>query len=220
MFSGHIQGINRKDSRDTKKLRDPPPVGHTGLRQRGTSQPHWRQADTNAHIWFASGAAWGGPAVAVQNAKGISHFRVHWKHWKGEFKKNKAWIALAVLTTTLAGRVALAQTQNGITMGGHIGFVLPLVTHAGGQTINDTADQFSIGLPVGVSPSREAAACMAFDLELVPFINTAPPRQTTLTVHPGLVWNLGHGWGAGARLAFDVNSSDWDLRPSEPQLAH
>jgi hypothetical protein len=127
----------------------------------------------------------------------------------------KACIALAVLATTLAGRVALAQTQdsttNGITIGGHIGFVLPLVTHVGGRTINDTADQFSIGFPVGVT--FKGSGSMAFDLELVPSINTAPPRQTTLTVHPGLVWNLGHGWGAGARLAFDVNSSDWGFTP-------
>jgi hypothetical protein len=36
---------------------------------------------------------------------------------------------------------------------------------------------------------------MAFDFELVPFINTALPRQTSLTIHPVLVWNLGHGWG-------------------------
>jgi hypothetical protein len=50
MFSEQIQGNNRKDARDTKKLRDVPPVGHTGLRQRGTWQPRWRQADTNAHI--------------------------------------------------------------------------------------------------------------------------------------------------------------------------
>jgi hypothetical protein len=68
----------------------------------------------------------------------------------------RTWITLAALAMTLAGRVPLAQaqdntTQNGITMGGHIGFVLPLVTHSGGQTINDTADQFSIGFPVGVT---------------------------------------------------------------------
>jgi hypothetical protein len=140
----------------------------------------------------------------------------------------RTWIVLAALATTIAGGVPLAQAQdntaqngitmNGITMGGHIGFVLPLVTHVGGRTINDTADQFSIGFPVGVT--FKGSGRMAFGLELVPSINTAPPWQTTLTVHPGLVWNLGHGWGAGARLAFDVNSSDWDLRPSEPQLAH
>jgi hypothetical protein len=140
----------------------------------------------------------------------------------------RTWIVLAALATTIAGGVPLAQAQdnttqqaqdnttqngtsNGITMGGHIGFVLPLVTHVGGRTINDTADQFSIGFPVGVT--FKGSGRMAFDLELVPFINTAPPRQTTVLIHPGLVWSLGHGWGAGARLAFDVNSSDWGFTP-------
>ena len=50
----------------------------------------------------------------------------------------KAWIAFAVLAATPAGIVALAQAQEGPTLGGHIGFVLPLVTHVGGRTINDT----------------------------------------------------------------------------------
>jgi hypothetical protein len=108
----------------------------------------------------------------------------------------RAWIVLAAVAVILAGRVTLAQAQNGITMGGHIGFVLPLVTHSGGQTINNTADQFSIGFPVGVT--FKGSGRMAFDLELVPFINTAPLRQTTVLIHPGLVWSLGHGWGAGA----------------------
>src|SRR5258708_40226326 len=107
----------------------------------------------------------------------------------------KGWIALAVLAAAMAAGAPLAQAQNGITMGGHIGFVLPLVTHVGGRTINDTADQFSIGFPVGVT--FKGSGRMAFDLELVPFINTAPPRQTTVLIHPGLVWSLGHGWGAG-----------------------
>ena len=119
----------------------------------------------------------------------------------------KAWIVLAALATTLAGRVPLAHAQDEKTIGGHIGFVLPLVTRTNGQTINDTVDQFSIGFPIGIT--FKGSGRMAFDLELVPFINTAAPRQTSLTVHPGLVWNLGHGWGAGGRLAFDVNSSSW-----------
>ena len=54
--------------------------------------------------------------------------------------------------------------------GGHIGFVLPLVTHSGGQTINDLADQVSIGFPVGITVKGSGRT--AFDLELVPSINT------------------------------------------------
>src|SRR5207249_2257042 len=39
------------------------------------------------------------------------------------------------------------------TVGGHVGFVLPLVTHAAGQTTN-IADNFSIGFPLGVTFNR------------------------------------------------------------------
>src|SRR5260370_36190088 len=117
----------------------------------------------------------------------------------------RAWITLVVLATTVAVRAPLAQAQEGPTVGGHIGFVLPLVTHVGGQTINDTANQFSIGFPVGVT--FKGSGRMAFDLELVPFINTTRPRTNSLTLHPGVVWNLGHGFGAGVRVAFDVNTS-------------
>src|SRR6202011_4038455 len=125
----------------------------------------------------------------------------------------RASIVLAVLATTLAGRAPLAQAQessapqaqpqaqNGPTLGGHIGFVLPLVTHSGGQTTN-LADQFSIGFPVGITVKGSGRT--AFDFELDPFINTTGTRTTTLTVAPGLVWRLGRGWAAGARLAFDV----------------
>ncbi len=69
----------------------------------------------------------------------------------------RAWIVLAVLATTLAGRASLAQEQAQAqaekkpTVGGHIGFVLPLVARSGGQTISDLTDQFSVGLPVGIT---------------------------------------------------------------------
>jgi hypothetical protein len=101
----------------------------------------------------------------------------------------RAWIVLAVLATTLAGRVSLAQAQEqerkGPTLGGHIGFLLPLVTHSGGQTISNLTDQFSVGFPVGITVKGSGRT--AFDLELVPQINTAGQRLTTLTVHPGLI---------------------------------
>ena len=134
------------------------------------------------------------------------------KTLKGEFKgMRRAWTASAVLVMILAGRVALAQTQEDKTMGGHIGFVIPLVTRSGGQTINNTADQFSIGFPVGVT--FKGSGRMAFDLELVPFINTARPRTNSFLFHPGVVWNLGHGWGAGIRAAFNVNEATWGFTP-------
>jgi hypothetical protein len=119
------------------------------------------------------------------------------------------WITRFALVATLAGAVAPAQAQERV--GGHIGFVVPLVTHEGGRTTNDLADSFSIGFPVGITLAGRGP--MAFDLELVPAIHTALPRENSLTVHPGLVWNVGHGFGAGVRAAFDVNSASWGFTP-------
>jgi len=143
----------------------------------------------------------------------------------------RASIVLAVLATTLAGRAPLAQAQDssapqaqaqgssapqaqakkGPTLGGHIGFVLPLVTHSGGQTINNLTEQFAVGFPVGITVKGSGRT--AFDLELVPQINTAGQRLTTLTVHPGLIYSLGHGYGVGGRVAFVVDNATWGFTP-------
>ncbi len=113
---------------------------------------------------------------------------------------------LAVAAAALFTSVASAQT-----VGGHIGVVLPLVTHAGGQTTNDPADNFSIGFPFGVT--FHGTGRTSLDFEFVPFVNTAPPRNTSLTVHPGVVWDVGHHLGVGVRAAFDVNSASYGFTP-------
>jgi hypothetical protein len=58
-----------------------------------------------------------------------------------------------------------AQAKKGPTLGGHIGFVLPLVTHSGGQTTS-LADQPAVGFPVGIT--IKGSGRTAFDLEFVP----------------------------------------------------
>ena len=50
-------------------------------------------------------------------------------------------MAAAALAVSALALAPSAQAQ--VTLGGHVGFVLPLVTHAGGQTTN-LADNFSI----------------------------------------------------------------------------
>jgi hypothetical protein len=111
------------------------------------------------------------------------------------------------MATCFVSAVPATKAQD--SLGGHIGFVLPLVTRAGGQTTT-LSDNFSIGFPVGITV--KGSGRMAFDLELVPDIQDSP-RKVTLTVHPGLVWSLGHGFSAGARLAFDVDSSQFGFTP-------
>lgn len=127
------------------------------------------------------------------------------------------WKQLVVRTKYLAFATSIlaygtftattARAQDGL--GGHIGFVLPLVTHAGGQTTN-LSDNFSIGFPMGITVKGRGK--LAFDLELVPAVQDSP-RQVKLTVHPGLVYGLRHNFAVGARLAFDVNSSQFGFTP-------
>ena len=87
---------------------------------------------------------------------------------------------LAVLLIA-GGMAPPAQAQG--TVGDHVGFVIPWVTHSGGQTTN-IGDNFQIGFPLGVTfhgPSR-----MNLDLEMVPSFSDSP-RSVTLTVDPNLV---------------------------------
>ena len=115
--------------------------------------------------------------------------------------------ATAVGAMLLAGTTAIAGAQTAI--GGHIGFVLPLVTRVGGQTTN-LGDNFSIGFPIGITIKGRGR--MAFDLELVSSIQNQP-RAVALTVHPGVVWGLRHGFGVGGRAAFDINSAQFGFPP-------
>jgi hypothetical protein len=114
------------------------------------------------------------------------------------------WVVVGAL---LMSRVPAAEAQT--NLGGHVGFVLPLVTRAGGDTTT-IADQFSIGFPLGVTFKGKGR--MAYDLELVPGVK-GTPRLTTFTVHPGLVWAVGHDVGVGIRAAFDVNTPQWGFTP-------
>jgi hypothetical protein len=112
---------------------------------------------------------------------------------------------LFVLAALAAPTAASAQD----TLGGHIGVVLPLVTRANGTTTT-IADDFQIGFPMGITVRRSEE--FAFDLEFVPAVQN-DPLHVGLTVHPGVVAGLGGGWGAGVRLAFDVNQASWGFTP-------
>src|SRR5437667_11380396 len=82
-----------------------------------------------------------------------------------------------VMMVVLSG-IPAAEAQ--MTIGGHVGFVLPLVTHAAGQTTT-IAGNFSIGFPLGVTFKRSGH--LAYDLPAVPWDRGAA-RLTTVTVQP------------------------------------
>jgi hypothetical protein len=94
-------------------------------------------------------------------------------------------LRIAALLLCACGIGQAQETQD--RLGGHIGFVLPLVTHAGGQTT--TLDQnFGIELPFGVT--IKGSGRVAFDFEFVPFVQDSP-RNISLTVHPASCMVLG-----------------------------
>src|SRR5258708_13971071 len=113
----------------------------------------------------------------------------------------------AVVVLSMVAWATRAEAQ--VRVGGHIGFVLPLVTRVGGQTTN-LADNFSMALAVGIAV--KGSGRMAFDMELVPSVQNSP-GVVALQVHPGLVWGVGHGFAVGGRAAFDVNSSQLGFTP-------
>lgn len=94
-------------------------------------------------------------------------------------------------------------------LGGHFGFVIPLVTRADGETIT-VADDFVIGFPTGITVRTSDR--VAFDLELVPVIQNSP-LNVDLTVHPGVIVGLANRLSAGLRMAFDVNRASWGFTP-------
>ncbi len=117
-------------------------------------------------------------------------------------------VASAVLFLFVAS-VPMDTAQDGISVGGHVGFVIPWVTHANGQTTT-VFDSFAIGFPIGVTFKGKGP--MALDLEMVPNISN-DPRSVNLTIDPGVVWSVRHGVAVGIRAAFDVNTAQVGFIP-------
>jgi hypothetical protein len=115
------------------------------------------------------------------------------------------WLGVALMVGLLSPVAAHADDR----LGGHFGFVLPLVTRAGGETVS-IGDQFKIGFPVGIT--IKTGEKVAFDLELVPTIQRTP-YIVTLTVHPGILYALPNDFTAGIRMAFDVSQPSWGFTP-------
>ncbi|MGH9720164.1 MAG: hypothetical protein ACRD8O_08125 [Bryobacteraceae bacterium] len=100
---------------------------------------------------------------------------------------------------------AIAQER----VGGHFGFVVPLVIRAN-STTTTVSDDFVIGFPTGIT--LRTSDRVAFDLELVPVIQNEP-WHVDLTVHPGVIVGLADRLNVGLRMAFDVNRPSWGFTP-------
>src|SRR5579871_6590462 len=105
---------------------------------------------------------------------------------------NKQWtiairpffIVLALVA--FAGIVPSATAQ--ITVGGHIGMVIPWVTHGGGQTTTQF-DEYNIGFPIGVTFKGQGH--FAVDLETIPFVTQNKfSHSVNFVVDPGILYSL------------------------------
>jgi hypothetical protein len=117
-------------------------------------------------------------------------------------------IPMMMLLLSLAWQAPTASAQEK-NVGGHAGFGFPLVTRAGGD-VTTIADVFRMSLPVAITVSGPGR--LYFDLEFVPTV-VDKPRDVTLTVNPGLLWRLGHGFAAGSRVGFDIRTSSFGITP-------
>lgn len=113
-------------------------------------------------------------------------------------------VLILVLTAAMPAAAA-AQDR----VGGHFGFVIPLVTRAN-DTTTTVSDDFVIGFPTGITLNTSDR--LAFDLELVPVIQNEP-LHVDLTVHPGVIFRLADRFSAGLRMAFEVNRASWGFTP-------
>jgi len=108
------------------------------------------------------------------------------------------FLALAVMAFAAVAPTANAQ----ITVGGHVGTVIPWVTDSSGKTTTEF-DSYSIGFPIGVTFKGQGH--FGVDLEMIPFVNQSP-HLTTFVVDPGIIYSLSHGYTLGWRAAFSVNA--------------
>ncbi|OEK08157.1 hypothetical protein A8C32_01465 [Flavivirga aquatica] len=104
-----------------------------------------------------------------------------------------------------------AKAQNSI--GGHFGFVQPIITIQDGET-SDGFDPYTIGFPIGITVRKNEK--FAFDLEFVPFIGSNRDNYSSvneLIIHPGLLWGIGNKLTFGNRIAFETKSGRYGITP-------
>lgn len=118
-------------------------------------------------------------------------------------------LMLAILVIITAALAPMASAQ--VTVGGHFGTVIPLVTRADGTTTTQ-ADAYNIGFPLGVTFKGQGH--FAVDLETIPFVTQNRfSHSVTFVVDPGVLYGLEHGLTVGLRAAFSVNSNQVGFIP-------
>lgn len=121
----------------------------------------------------------------------------------------RPFLIIVLALVAFAGIAPTATAQ--ITVGGHIGFVIPWVTRGGGVTTTQF-DEYNIGFPIGVTFKGQGH--FAVDLETIPFVTQNKfSHSVNFVVDPGILYSVEHGVTLGMRLAFSVNSNQVGFIP-------
>lgn len=97
----------------------------------------------------------------------------------------------------------MGKRPESITLGGHAGFVVPVVRRANDVTTN-VSDRFIYGFPVGLTVRGRGP--VAVDFEFIPTFNTGD--DFVLTIHPGVIHGFAKHYAIGVRAAYDAGSSN------------
>ncbi|MEZ4698796.1 MAG: hypothetical protein R2834_00580 [Rhodothermales bacterium] len=103
-----------------------------------------------------------------------------------------------VLILLATASTSFAQSK----VGGHFGMVTPLVQLAAGD-VSIAADGLGLGFPMGLNLGVKPG--VAFDLELVPFIQDN--QVSNVLIHPGALMALTNGYTFGLRAAFETGGA-------------
>lgn len=94
--------------------------------------------------------------------------------------------------------------------GGHVGVVIPIVTHGNGTTTT-IADNFIIGFPFALVVKTDSP--VAFDFEFVPIINTPSNQDFRFLVHPGVTYSFKKKYAVGVRAAYEFGTGNYGFTP-------
>lgn len=102
----------------------------------------------------------------------------------------------------------MGKGTDGIKLGGHVGFVVPIVGRGGGVTTN-LGDRFVFGFPVGLTVKTKNN--VAIDFEFIPTFNTG--RDFVFTIHPGIIYGFKKKYAVGVRAAYDAGAASFGFTP-------
>jgi hypothetical protein len=102
----------------------------------------------------------------------------------------------------------MGKGTDSIKLGGHVGFVVPIVARGNGVTTN-VGDRFVFGFPVGLTLKTKRN--IAIDFEFIPTFNTG--RDFVLTIHPGIIYGFAKHYAVGVRAAYDAGAGSFGFTP-------